>query len=565
MGNPTTTEPTGGKKSSAKRNNSSSPQAQQPAPQSGSQVRPLKVPKSLIEKLGKGRWEHFYNKRDREAITFLYRKHWTDAASGQTDHTPPDIEAIYKQFGTESVSQIDMETAARWGHENGLKITKQQGEGAETDDKLTELTAGALFAEERKGRYLYDPIRKIWREYNAKRGDWPEVIGTVRLDMAGLAGHQLRRTQPILNALQVAGWIMECWDWDAEEALAWAGGYYDRKTGKEHNKPSPAIRATNLVPAPAKKPSEERENYILHTVCQGAGDTLAARRKAATFLQAFLYMAFTGQAGRSEHGDFDLFLFLQGEPGGGKSSLQEALELAAGQYAETLTGEVVAGGKTAHRQWVAKMEGKRLGIVDELPDRRAAWKSDDMNKLTSGGNIAANRMHSNDRTFRYRGGIIVSGNKRPRAAHDSGIFRRMVLIEVPKIPREKRDKSFRGKLRKLAQDGYILRWILDGREAFESGVLDDIPAAWAAATREYRQEQDTVGQWLGDRCEVNLEDPTVYESIDELINSFRHFTDNDRYTKRWLGNELVQRGFERDRRGSPQVRVHLGLRLGEMD
>ncbi|MYA30649.1 MAG: hypothetical protein F4Y31_05375 [Gammaproteobacteria bacterium] len=400
-------------------------------------------------------------------------------------------------------------------------------------DPKTEIEAGTAFAKQRGGRYLYDLRTRAWREFH-EDGDWRPVEGDIREDLLNTAGGELRRSHSVAAALTRASWRMERRHWDAEDGIAWPGGWHERETGQNHTVPSRDLHATCLAAAPADHVDARWADYVTHFLGRAAGGTLAKRKHLARWLQAWAYSAFTAQGQI-----FERFLFLQGRPGGGKSTFTESLRIAFGGHARVLSGERAAGYQQAHREWMAQLDGKRLAVVEELPDKGAAWKSAELNALVSGEGIQANFMRRNSFEVRFRGGLIVTGNTKPRAAPDSGIFRRMALLEVPAVPAEERDPEFKASMLDLARDGVVTRWILEGRRAFLENVLRTLPPCMEAAVTDYRDEQDVFQQWIADCCEVGRD---CEERASVLLQSYVDYT-GSKLSPRTFGQRLKEARF----------------------
>ena len=66
-------------------------------------------------------------------------------------------------------------------------------------------------------------------------------------------------------------------------------------------------------------------------------------------------------------------------------------------------------------------------------------------------------------------------------------------------PPERIDRNLERTLR--AEWPGILRWAVEGCLAWQREGLV-VPEAVAAATLEYQQDQDNVGRWLAERCEL---------------------------------------------------------------
>ncbi len=79
----------------------------------------------------------------------------------------------------------------------------------------------------------------------------------------------------------------------------------------------------------------------------------------------------------------EAMLFIYGVPGGGKTTLTDAIAKAFGDYAASVYGGKVAKETNTHLEWLARLEGKRLVTITELPDK-GTWQTDTLNDLVGG-------------------------------------------------------------------------------------------------------------------------------------------------------------------------------------
>jgi putative DNA primase/helicase len=106
-----------------------------------------------------------------------------------------------------------------------------------------------------------------------------------------------------------------------------------------------------------------------------------------------------------------------------------------------------------------------------------------------------------DITFQPTHKLIVVGNHKPEITDNSfGMWRRVALtpFEVT-IPEGKRDPKL---LEALKTEGAgILNWMLTGLRQWQKSGLT-VPKGIEAATASYRDEQDTLGEWIGYHCDT---------------------------------------------------------------
>lgn len=138
--------------------------------------------------------------------------------------------------------------------------------------------------------------------------------------------------------------------------------------------------------------------------------------------------------------------------------------------------------------------------------------------LTGGDFVTADAKFKDPVTFKQQYLLVMSGNHRPRIrGNDEGIWRRIALVPfLVKIPIEEQDGSLPEKLRAEA-DG-ILRWAVDGLAEYQRRGLD-VPPAVLAATGAYRADEDLIGAFLDECCEMGQGgDASLSELFGEYTN-----------------------------------------------
>ena len=308
---------------------------------------------------------------------------------------------------------------------------------------------------------------------------------------------------------------------------------------------------TALAVNPAEEPSERWEGFVLEALAH-YGD--ADRQDVADYLQEWCGVALIGDC-RDE-----TILFPWGDPGSGKSTFYETLQRVSDATGAQISGERVAGERLDHRQWLAGLAGKRLCIINELPEH-GRWNTADLNALADGSPIEANRMRQDSFTFRSQASIMLVGNHRPRASYSSGFWRRLALVEFRNKPN---DPGTRLKIKLAAELGGVLAWQLEGLKRWHErgGRLAPKPPVIAQATASYRDAADDVGRYLAER--------TISDAAAEVKASVL-FADLEAWwveeggttktpSKRAFGLKLDDMGYPA-RKGKQGTRMRRGLRL----
>lgn len=211
------------------------------------------------------------------------------------------------------------------------------------------------------------------------------------------------------------------------------------------------------------------------------------------YLQVWLGYALTG------HCTDETFLFLQGEPGSGKSTFLDPILNLFGDYARVISADTLTSGdQRQHRERLARLEGARLVAASEIKGNR--WDVSDLNALVSGEPITANHMHKGSFTFTPQAKVILLGNERPRASEGSGLWRRMILLEFPvSLPKNQQDPNRKRDL--LLELPSIFNWMLEGTAKWYQSGMPSQPKILIEGRDRYKEEQNPLGAFI-DECYI---------------------------------------------------------------
>jgi putative DNA primase/helicase len=310
-----------------------------------------------------------------------------------------------------------------------------------------------------------------------------------------------------------------------------------------------------------------REDYITK-LCPTPYDPGAG---CPTFL-AFLADVFAGQAdliayvrrqlGHALSGDTSEHLLHVWWGGGanGKSTLLGAVLHALGaDYALTAPPDLLLTRRgERHPTELAALFGKRLVVCQEtgagrrLNEALVKW-------LTGGDRITARRMRENFWEFDPTHKAILVTNHRPEVrGTDGGIWRRIRLVPFTvTFPEERQDKRLPEKLR--AEAPGILAWMVAGFRDWQEGGMRP-PRAVLDATRAYRCDEDILGEFLAECCELGAHFTCA---AGELYARFRSWCEGagerEVPSQKRFGAALGERGFGRTH--TMKGALYQGLRL----
>jgi putative DNA primase/helicase len=277
-------------------------------------------------------------------------------------------------------------------------------------------------------------------------------------------------------------------------------------------------------------------------------------------LRAFVQRA----AGYSATGDTsEQCMFINhGTGANGKSTFQEALSAALGDYAmRTPTEMLLARRADGVPNDVARLKGARFVSASETEEGRRLAESR-IKDLTGQDTITARFMKAEWFDFAPTHKLWLSTNHKPEIrGTDAAIWRRIRLVPwTVTIPPTEQDKKLPITLRhELAG---ILVWTVRGCLEWRREGLQ-APDEVRKATGEYRVEMDVLAGFLAECCKLGTDH---WEYAKDLYDSYKRWCDENgerSEPQRKFGGRLGERGFQRDRGGSRGAGIWRGVHLTE--
>jgi putative DNA primase/helicase len=269
-------------------------------------------------------------------------------------------------------------------------------------------------------------------------------------------------------------------------------------------------------------------------------DEILPNHELQRFVQRALGYSLTGMTQEQA-----LFI-CHGTGANGKSSLLGAVSHVLGDYAaharvETFLAKRYESGPTTD---LAALVGARCVLTTE-PDF-GRWLAEGLLKDVTGGEPITCRFLYRD-VFSYapQFKLWLATNHRPRVrGTDLGLWRRIRLIpfEVT-IKEEARDKKLLDQLKEESPG--ILRWLVEGCQAWQTEGLGT-PEAVEKATGAYRHEQDVLGEFLAEECDVGDDCADTAAALYEAYSRWAIAAGEERLSKRGFGLLLGERGFRQD-------------------
>ena len=425
------------------------------------------------------------------------------------------------------------------------------------------------FADDWGEKYNYDERNKVWRLYDGIA--WQEA-GLELLNDIGLLIEDVLRRERISDSKWLSltthkgvkglaeALLAEEFDTNPHLLALPNGDILEVQTGKTRELKR-EDRITRYLPEAVMNRSEENRKEWEEFLWQGLDHyEQDDRTKIIAFLQQWSGTALAGDC-RDE-----AMIFLYGRPRTGKSTFAGILLDLFGSYGAVLAGRRVVGNKDGgHLQWLAKLAGKRLVWIDEVPDN-GRWQPAVMNQLVSGLEIEANRMRENSIAFTSVAHVIATGNHRPQARAASGLWRRIHIVQFQhQVAEDAQDKELRKRL--VTNLGDIYDWALEGlRLWIADGRNLKVPKALLQETKDYQRSADPVTAFV-EEC-IDASNPETYIRFSQLYGIFedwwKHHAGGKLPSMQSFSSALDDLGFPPTRHKKVErksIRVRHGLQL----
>jgi P4 family phage/plasmid primase-like protien len=240
-----------------------------------------------------------------------------------------------------------------------------------------------------------------------------------------------------------------------------------------------------------------------------------------------------------------IFIFCFGAGANGKSVFGDILRYILLDYARAIASETLTDSKRdagSATPDLAELVGARMAICAETEDGQALAESL-VKGLVSGDAMTVRKLRCDPFQFLPQFKLTLLGNHKPIIkGNDYGIWRRVRLVPFKRIFKpEERDAGLADKLK--AEAPHILAWMVDGCLDWQKRGLSDTPKTILEATGSYQEEQDLIGAWLSECCELSPHNEAT--GTDIYVSYKAHCIDNGLrpYSNIALGRKLSERGF----------------------
>ncbi len=346
---------------------------------------------------------------------------------------------------------------------------------------------------------------------------------------------------------------------DAFDADLWAlntlSGTLDLRTGelRPHRR---SDYLTRLAPVPydATAPAPRWHQFLAEVT-----DGDAALQ---TYLQRAAGYTLTG------HTSEQCLFFVHGQGANGKTVFCETLHYLLGpDYAQStpFTTFLSRRSEGANND-IARMRAARMVSASEAPGGLPLDEAL-LKQLVGGDTVTARFLHQEFFDFAPQFKLWLRANHRPPVREQTeALWRRLRLVPFTvTIPAERRDPHLLETLRGEAAG--ILAWAVAGCLAWQRDGLGTPPAV-TEATAAYREENDTLGEFLAARCAL---DGAAWCSTADLYQAFSawweasHGKHEPPLKRNWFGRALGERtDLAAEPRGHARAKGWRGIRLRDV-
>jgi len=269
-------------------------------------------------------------------------------------------------------------------------------------------------------------------------------------------------------------------------------GIVDLRTATIHPSDPKALMSKSTAVAPSPNTAKLWMRF-LDEVTDGDQDL-------QRFLQKQIGYALTGVTQEQT------LTFVHGPPLTGKSVFVEAVGGMLGTYHQTAAAETFSSARgDRHPTDLAKLAGSRLVTASETEEGRS-WDTQRIKSITGGDMISARFMRQDFFDYRPTFKVIIVGNHEPEIKGvDDAMMRRIHIVPFTNAPTEV-DRLLGEKLQ--AEYGGILSWAIEGCKLWLAEGLTP-PEVVLRRTQDYKDEEDPIGQFIGDVCDLSDRHATI--------------------------------------------------------
>lgn len=208
----------------------------------------------------------------------------------------------------------------------------------------------------------------------------------------------------------------------------------------------------------------------------------------------------------------------------GKSTFFNALAAVLGDYAGSVEVSTLTTDRGNRGASLATLRGKRLVVTGELEEHQRLSVAT-LKRIASTDSLVIEEKYKSPETVKQTHTLTLFTNHLPRVGStDNGTWRRLIVVPFnATIPPGEGVQNFAQVLTEQA-GGAILSWMVEGAVNFvRNGYKLDVPSAVADATREYREREDWLNNFIDERC---IKKPGVRSGARDLYLEYKMWAED---------------------------------------
>lgn len=232
----------------------------------------------------------------------------------------------------------------------------------------------------------------------------------------------------------------------------------------------------------------------------------------------------------------------------GKSVLLKTLSALVADYGQQVRTEtLMLKHHVGVSNDIAALRGARFISAVETDDGQRLAEST-VKQLTGGDAVRARFLFQESFEFQPQFKIWLAANHKPEIrGTDYAIWRRIRLVPFNvTIPERERNQKLDSELREELPG--ILAWAVRGCLAWQREGLG-APEAVTQATADYKDEMDSLAEFLSERCAIGdmyqVSPTEIYVSYESWCQSSGEL----KQPQKWLARQLKDRGFQQEKGG----------------
>ncbi|SHJ77843.1 DNA primase family protein [Halodesulfovibrio aestuarii] len=342
-------------------------------------------------------------------------------------------------------------------------------------------------------------------------------------------------------------------EWDKDHTLLpCANGIIDLETG-HLLPPDPKYKMRHASPYEYRGLHEEAPfwtDFLYKIFCNNI--------ELLEYFERVIGYAVTGLTSHKE-----IYIAIGPTANNGKSSLFNTIMKVLGGYSSTISKSVLLQGNKKNDgadPALMALEGLRMAVASE-PDSSETFDKEIIKQITGADEVSTRGLYESQVVLQLFCKLFVHANSVPRIKNaDRALFERMRLIpfnarftknlkevdEAKHIYHAKPSNTVNDRIEEEAPG--ILSWLVRCARTFLSDLDLTPPLIVRHEVESYTEDNDPIGAWVDDWCEVHPHDSNVRTKANDLYESFKCYCMeelkiNEKYlmNNKGFGSQLTQR------------------------